>query len=77
MTLIQYNGQGQAVGPCIIAKDEAEDAYATTLVGPNWHQAKMRPFGSPDPDLLMDFGWISAQQVEQEAIKAEVGILWI
>ncbi len=76
MGLLSYNDKGLVIGPCIVAKNEMQDGYATTLVGPGWYEMKMRRFGEPDPDLLIDYGWISRQEVEEAAMKAEVGILW-
>ena len=73
---IQTNNRGQAVGPCIIAKDEAEDMYATKLMGSGWHEFKSYPFGEPNPDLLQDYDWISADEVRVVALQAEVGIVW-
>ena len=73
---VKLDDKGLAFGPCITAKCEMEDGFSTKLMGPNWHQYKLYPFGEPNPDAITDFGWISAAQVRQEALKAEVGIVW-
>jgi hypothetical protein len=73
---VKINDKGLAIGPCIIAKDEGPNMYATKLMGAEWHEFKLYSFGKPNPDIVEDYGWISASEVRQAAMKAEVGIVW-
>lgn len=60
----------------IIAKDEGDDTYATSLMNREWRPGKLYEHGAPNRDMVQDFGFISAARVKQLVGEFEAHVVW-
>ena len=60
----------------VLAKDEGDDTYATKLMTSAWRPGKLYEHGEPNPDMVQDFGWVSAARVKQIVGEFEAHVVW-